>query len=67
MSDKEKPTKRDLGSLQFEVINDGRNNKAVCEGDLRDVVTYLKRRDPEGLRVLGVDIDSFTSMDPMPA
>lgn len=67
MSEKAKPQKRDLGCLRFEVINNGNNNKAIYEGDLRDVVGYLKKRETNGLRVMGVDIDSFTSMEPISA
>lgn len=67
MSDKTNPTKRDIGSLRFEVIRNRNDNKAICEGNLREVVSYLKKRGPEGLRVMGVDIDSFSSMEPMPA
>ncbi|WP_138430946.1 hypothetical protein [Fodinibius saliphilus] len=68
MSESAMPTKRDLMKLRFEVISDDENiNRPLCQGDYRDVVTYLKKRDVDGLNVIAVDIDSWSSMDPISA
>lgn len=67
MGEKTKHKKRDLASLRFEVIDNVSSNKPIYEGDFNDIVRYLKKRGTGGLKVMGVDVDSFTSMEPMAA
>ncbi len=68
MSGKTTPTARDLRMLRFEVISDNeKNNKPLCAGNYKEVLGYLKHHELDGLAVMAVDVDSWSSMDPIPA
>ncbi|MDZ7660677.1 hypothetical protein [Fodinibius sp.] len=68
MSDETTSERRDLRMLRFEIINEDGNKKApIYEGNYREIFSYLKKHDIEGLKVIAVDIDSWNSMDPISA
>lgn len=67
MSESKTPTKRDLKILRFEVISEESANEPLCEGDYNDILDYLTKRKVEGLKVIAVDVDSWSTMDPIPA
>jgi hypothetical protein len=67
MNKSKTPTKRDLKMLRFEVLSGDAARDPLCEGNYSDVLDYLSKRQLEGLEVIAVDIDSWSTMDPISA
>jgi len=67
MSESKAPTKRDLKMLRFEVLSGDASEDPIFEGNYNDVLNYLTKRKIDGLKVIGVDIDSWSTMDPISA
>jgi len=67
MSERKTPKKRDLKMLRFEVISESSVKEPLFEGSYIEILDYLSKRDVDGLKVMAVDIDSWSTMDPISA